>query len=221
MPVEANGPGLTFIDEKLYRRYTDSLISGNRPSCNNIILELVNRGTPVETIYLDLFQRSLYEVGDLWERNRLSVAHEHMATAITERLMSSLYTQIFGGVDEGKSVLVACVPEEYHQVGAKMVADTFEMHGWNSMFLGANTPPHDIMTFIQEKKPDLIALSLSIYFNVENLKKLLSMIRGDFRDREIILGGQAFRWGGIEVAGKYTNTAYITSIRDLHRIFTK
>ena len=88
--------------------------------------------------------------------------------------------------------MVACVEKEQHQVGVKMVADVFEMNGWESFFLGTGIPNNELVRFIHETKPDLIAISLSVYFNYSNLLKILEILRKEFPDIQIIIGGQAF-----------------------------
>ena len=45
------------------------------------------------------------------------------------------------------------------EIGARMVADFFEMEGWDTCFLGANTPKESIIETIRAQKADLVALS--------------------------------------------------------------
>ena len=88
---------------------------------------------------------------------------------------------------------MACVENEQHQVGIKMVADVFEMNGWESFFLGSGIPNAEFVRYIHEIKPDLIAISLSVYFNFNNLMKMLEILNGEFPDLPILVGGQAFK----------------------------
>lgn len=101
---------------------------------------LKSAGESIENIYFHLFQRALYDVGKLWEQNKITVATEHLATAITEYLMVLCQQELFLTPRIDKRAIIACTANEYHQIGARMVADTFEMHGWDTWFLGSNTP---------------------------------------------------------------------------------
>ena len=96
----------------------------------------------VYPFYNNLFQKSLYRVGELWESNRISVAKEHLATAITEGLLNLVYPKLFEPEQyrKGRTILISCTANEFHQIGGKMVADVCELNGWDSHFLGANTP---------------------------------------------------------------------------------
>lgn len=205
------------IDNTIYEAFFLNLIKGAKIECNKTVENLFNQGFSVDQIYTQLFQRALYQVGTYWEENKISVATEHMATALTESLMIGLQPHLFSRERTGQSAVIACVAKEYHQVGAKMIADIFEMHGWDGYFVGANTPTADLVQFIDEQKPDLIGLSLSLYFNLPELSNTIDIIRNSFSDIPILVGGQAFRWGGAEVAEAKKNVTYISGIDTLHK----
>ena len=158
-------------------------------------------------------------MGELWETNRISVAKEHLATAITEGLLNLTYPRLFERTSNQsrKTSVISCAANEFHQIGGKMVADLFELNGWNGHFLGANTPVDHMLEYIQETKPELVGLSLSVYFNIESLKKGVEAIRTNFKNLDIFVGGQAFRWGGRDIIKRYTGTEYIPSLDALEK----
>jgi len=198
-----------------YTKYLRALIEGDKNFCTRFIQSLVEKRVDIKSIYIDYFQKSLYEIGHLWEENKISVATEHLASATTERLMLILYPQIFSEVKNNKKVIVACVANEFHQIGAKMIADIFEMKGWNSFFIGSNTPINDLIKLVDDKKPDLVALSLSIYFNMNILTQTIKQLQNNFANIDIIVGGQAFRHGGTQVINQYKGVSYIESLYKL------
>lgn len=201
------------ITRELYEQYLSSLLKGRRSACTGIVQQLLEQEIELKTLYMDLFQKSLYEVGELWERNKISVAKEHLATAITEGLFNLVYAEFFDKRDStGKKVVISCAANEFHQVGGKIVADVFEMHGWESHFLGANTPVEELVGYIQDSDPDLLGMSLSVYFNLPSLQKGLEAVRADFRHLDVFVGGQAFRWGGLEVLKAYPGAQYLQSL---------
>lgn len=99
-----------------------------------------------------------------------------------------------------------------------MVADTFELNGWDGHFIGANTPTKELINKIEEVDPDVIGLSLSTYFNLPQLEKMLSEISKEFSKKNIWVGGQAFRWGGNEAINKFQNTRLIDSLYKLEQM---
>lgn len=209
------------IENETYEKYFNYLIIGAKNECIAIFNEVLRKNVPVEEIYTQLFQRSLYQVGEYWEMNKISVATEHMATAITESLMIRLQPQLFITERTGKKAVIACVANEYHQVGAKMVADIFEMYGWDGYFIGANTPFAELIRFLESKNPDVVGLSLSIYYNLPVLKKTIANIRQHFPELPIIVGGQAFRWGGNEITQQFNNVALFSGLETLRKFINQ
>lgn len=53
--------------------------------------EALSEGSTLPALYVDVFRPALYEVGARWESNRLTVAQEHIATAITQFVMAQIY----------------------------------------------------------------------------------------------------------------------------------
>lgn len=205
-------------ESKTYETYLASLLSGRRPACCDIVQRLFDEGAAVREIYVSLFQRSMYEVGRLWETGKISVATEHLATAITESVMPIVYPAIFAAEHVGRSAVVSCVANEFHQIGGKMAADTLELGGWDAHFLGANTPLDDLVTMIGEKQPDLVALSLSVYFNMASLARAVQRIKSEFPDQRIIVGGHAFRWAGSDPHERLEGAEYVGSLEELERL---
>ncbi len=203
------------IDDRLYGSYLSFLLNGQRNECHKIVKKLLDAELDIKDIYIKLFQRSLYDVGSLWEHNKISVAVEHLATSITEGLMSLAYPVIFSTDKIDRSAIITCMANEYHQIGGRMVADIFELNGWNGYFLGANTPYEDLCKMIDDKQPHLVGLSLSVYYNIKNLLSILERLSSAYPTLKIIVGGQAFRQGGKESLSVYANVQYIESLYDL------
>jgi len=204
------------IDEPTYSRYFESLVHGDRLTCLEIAAGLVESGTPYHVLYTHLFQRSLYAIGALWEANRISVAVEHLATAVTESVMASLYPRLLAIQNpKGKRAVISCTVNEYHQIGARMAADMLESCGWDAWFLGANTPKQDLLSLLQEKQPDLLGLSVSLSDNMPKLLELMECVRSDFPRMDLLVGGQAFRWVGADAAQSVSGATYIPSLEEL------
>jgi methanogenic corrinoid protein MtbC1 len=206
------------ITETNYNAYLSALLGGNKSACAKIVMTLIESNVEIKDLYTGLFQRSMYRIGELWEHNRISVATEHMATSITEALLTLVYPALFSKEHIGKKATISCGVNEFHQIGGRMVADIFELHGWDGYFLGANTPANDLVCAVDEKAPDLVGLSISIFFNMAALSEMIEKIRNSFPQLDIIVGGQAFRWGGAEAIKKYPNVIYVPSVEELEKL---
>lgn len=191
-----------------HKKFLESLLSGDRASSSNYAHKYLEENHSIQDLYEDVFKASLYDIGKLWEYNEISVATEHLASAIVEAILNEFYHEVVSDEKEEKTVILSCIEEEMHQIGIKMINDVFEMYGWNSHFLGANTPAKELVDYTKLIKPDLIAISMSIYFHLPNLEKTLKRIREEFPDLPVLIGGQAFQHGGEEVLEQYGNVYY-------------
>ena len=209
------------VSDEDYHRYLSALIQGDRWECVQILDGENREDRAIIPFYEGLFQRSLYRVGELWEMNRISVATEHMATSITEGFMNQLFARMISPHRRGKKVIVASAENEMHQVGAKMAADVFEMHGWDSLYLGANTPTLELVRFIDDVEPDLVGISLSVYFHMGDLEGMLNALQKRFPNLPVLIGGQAFRHGGENVVDPYPDAIHIASLGELKRFIEK
>lgn len=130
--------------------------------------------------------------------------------------MNDLYYNMKQKKKTWYKAVISGVESEEHQVGSKMVSDIFERMGWDTFFLGGNTPLNDLISFIEENKPDVAGLSISVYFNMPCLIKAVEFIKGAFPDLKIIIGGQALYNKGNEIAEKY-GAYYIKDLYDLEK----
>jgi len=203
------------ISEAVYLHYLSALLDGDKKHCTQIVVNLIEQGLSLKEIYLELFQRSLYRIGQLWERERCSVAHEHTATKITQGLIELVLSNSFSDFKVDKLVIIACIDKEYHELGARMVAGLFEVHGWNTILLGACTPQKELLQLIKEKTPDLVGVSCSFYMNITRLIRLIESIEYEFPDQKILIGGQALAEGRDECLAKYQNVEYMVSLDQL------
>lgn len=186
-------PAPTLAPPTSYSDFTNALLAGNRRRCAELTHQALDAGTPVLDLYQQWFQRALYRVGKLWECNQISVATEHRATSIVEGLLNQIFPRIISSRRVGKRIVVGSVAGELHQVGGKMVCDVFEMHGWDAGYLGANTPAGELSRLLREQRPDLVGLSLSVYFHVGVLRGMVDAIRAEFPALPILIGGQGLR----------------------------
>ncbi len=183
-------------DQVAYARFFDALLRGDRPTCRALFQAWLQADKPLPWLYQDVLQRALYTVGERWASNEVSVATEHMVTAIAEQLLTLTYSRLFQRPSRSLSSVVACCVNEYHQLGGKMVADFFEWHGWRSYFLGANTPLPDLLDMVRGQHPDVLVFSVTLPDNLDRLHQAVREVRSTIPDLPILVGGQAFRHGG-------------------------
>ena len=198
-----------------YASFTAALLAGKRSDCQAIFESWLADDTDLRVIYQQRLQPALYEIGELWEQGRISVATEHLASAIVEGLLNLVYPRLFERTRNGKSAVVACTASEYHQIGGKIVADLFALNGWRADFLGADASVSYLLAMIRDKQPDVVVLSLAIAFNLEFLMQTAVAVRKAFPEIPILVGGQAFRWVGRERIEQIENVHYLATLDEL------
>lgn len=180
--------------ELLSKEYLKLLIDGKKDKATQLIHTAVKSGLEVKDIYLNVFQRTLKEIGDLWELNKIDVFQEHYISSATEAIMSQLHSLISCNKDRNYSIIGVCVNGDYHCIGLRMVIDFFEMEGWNTYFLGTNVPTQDIIKAIYKFKADVLAISATMPFNINGVENLIKAVKNaeNLNNVKILVGGNAF-----------------------------
>lgn len=182
----------------LYLRFLALLSSEDKASTVDYALQLLRDKTiTLFELYQDFLTRSLNEYVCPVEDKEICIWREHARTAIVRTIVEATYPYVLNEKDKrkpmGQTVLVVCPAEEYHEVGALIVANVFELAGFEARYIGANTPKKDILSAVKVVKPDFLAISVTNYYNVIQTKQITDEMKSLFPDVKIILGGNAFQ----------------------------
>ncbi len=207
------------IKQSHYLGFYNALLEGNKDKCTSIVQSLIEDGVNLKDVYVELFQKSLYRIGKLWDHNKVSIPEEHMATQIVESLINRFAP--VGKSDREKKAVVTCIDKEFHDIGAKMVSNVFEYEGWKTYYLGASVPTKEIIKFVKQIDPDIIALSWSLYLNLGRFLEVVDHLTRFFPTKKIIVGGQALVENSDNVLKKYKNVKYIESLHSLESYLNK
>lgn len=180
---------------ELASRYLDFLIDGNKKAAYDSIMNAVKNDVSIKDIYIKVFQVTQHETGRLWQMSKITVAQEHFITAATQMIMAHLYPYLFSNTNRGNGIVVSCINGELHEIGARMVADLFEMEGWNSYYFGANTPQSSLISALSIYKPAVLAISATMTFNISAVTELIQSIKSkpETKDIKILVGGYPFK----------------------------
>ena len=154
----------------------------------------IEQGNSLVEIELHIIQPALYDIGEKWQANQVSVAQEHMATAIALSVMTIILQKSQPLEANHKRVLLACVEGNNHAVGLQMVAHAFLLSGWDVQYLGSDVPSSALIQQTSHWKPDLIGLSISFPQQVRIAKAVMRELSENFNDNRpaVIIGGLAF-----------------------------
>lgn len=175
--------------------YLEAVLAGDRRRAFAVLDRARGAGLGHREMYLEVFQPALREVGRLWQENRISVADEHLATAITQAAMARLYDDLFTvSRRRGPLLIAACADSERHELGLRMICDLLELEGWDTVFLGATTPIDSLVEMVEARRPAVVALSASIAPHLGRVGEAIRALRERLGDRAplIAVGGRPF-----------------------------
>lgn len=178
-------------------RFEAALIAGDFQAALAIAREVAPRGLPV--LYEDLITRALIDIGQGWESGRLSVADEHVATAVAHAVVASLYP-LFPWPADGHRAIITCAPGEQHELGARMTADLLTWDGWNVKFVGADVPLQAVVDLVVRDRPALLGISLALPERVASVRDLIARVRRDVPGVRILVGGRVVARGTLTAA---------------------
>lgn len=201
--------------------FTQAILNGERASAATIVKEALDDGASAVDIYVEVLQNALYRVGCLWETNEITVAQEHMATAITQFVVATLYPHLERTTARRGTIVLTGIEGELHQVGAMMLGDVLEADGWEGRFLGTNMPQEGIVKTVADHHADILGISTTMLFNVPKAAALIEACRAATKNNglRIIVGGGAFRGAPAlhEEIGADAYAPDLRSARDLVR----
>ncbi|WP_290650442.1 cobalamin B12-binding domain-containing protein [Aquisalimonas sp.] len=170
-----------------------SLATGNQTEARALI-DSAARNEGYLGMAVGLLQPALYRIGELWQAREISVAQEHLATALAQRLLVHHFALAPIAPPRGAKAMFASVAHNHHALGLRMVADAYELDGWSVEFLGADTPTGDLLERIEQVNPELVGLSVSMVRQLPQLKEATDRIRARFggQSPRIVAGGLGF-----------------------------
>jgi len=187
---------------------TLSLVNGDVQKARSLMqASWQSSGNYVE-IATRLFQPALYDIGGLWERNEITVAQEHLATAISQTLLTELFLTagIFARPSE-RTAVFSGIEGNQHTLGLRMVSDAFELAGWSVLYLGADTPTDALLAMLDSTSPELVGLSVSMVQHLPPLQRTVHAIKAELGSRSpyILIGGlptnqwdEIWKWVGAD-----------------------
>lgn len=173
------------------------LAERDRPGGVRSALVAVRSGRlDVEALYTRVLAPLLVDTGAAWQQGATQIWEEHFATAMIRTIIEALYLDVMDAGAAaprlGKVAVLACPPEESHDLGLRMLTDRLTIHGWDSYFLGADTPVDQIVAAATSLRADLVALSAATHYNRLLLREVIDMLKRQLPGVRIGVGGPAF-----------------------------
>nr|MBA2514291.1 B12-binding domain-containing protein [Solirubrobacterales bacterium] len=151
----------------LARRFGDTLRVGDGGAAERVIEEALGLELSPVAVQSLIIAPAMARIGELWEAGAISVADEHLATAISQRVLVRLFEALTVARPRSRErILLAAVEGQHHTLGLRMVADVLEGSGFEVMFLGADVPVESLRGFASQYQPAVTGLAFGIAANI-------------------------------------------------------
>ena len=167
-----------------------------RPRCGPPSRRSPPASWTIPALYRDVLTRILADTGAAWQKGKTAIWEEHLASATVRTIVEIVYPGVLKAKAEvepsGRTVLLACPPEEGHDLGLRMVADRFDMAGWTTYFLGPDTPVAEIADAARRLGADAVVMSSSTHFHRLAVRHAVDALKKELPGTDIWVGGPAF-----------------------------
>lgn len=175
-----------------FTEYLDALLASDTRRAIDVSRTYVKTTHDIPVWWEKIILPSMYEIGRLWSNGRITVGQEHIATSITQRVMSLYYPMILNLPREKGGVIVTVSPDELHEIGARMLADLLEMNGWDVYYTGANTPSESLERLLCQQGARYLCISTTLTCHLPHVKHTVQYIKRANPEVTVVVGGQAY-----------------------------
>ncbi|GAA3931220.1 cobalamin B12-binding domain-containing protein [Actinomadura viridis] len=179
--------------EKLW----EAALAGDEYAAVDAALGALDGGLDPEELLLDVLAPVQARVGREWAANRISVAQEHTATAVNERVVAALahHPNVRGrhGAPAGERpgrIAVACIDGEWHAFPARILSEVLRLRGWQVDYLGAQVPTQHLISHLHRTGAEVVALSSSIATRLPAAHAAITACQAT--GTPVLVGGAAF-----------------------------
>jgi excisionase family DNA binding protein len=142
---------------KLAERAYDALVDGDERSLRDLVDRLTTDGTRMTTVAQEVLAPAMQRIGTDWHDGVVTIADEHRASAIVERVLGD-HSPNPRGRRRGTVVVVA-LSGERHALPTSMATLALREDNWHVHHLGADLPRQELFRFCREHKVDLVVLT--------------------------------------------------------------
>jgi len=149
-------------------------------------VERLASGVRVVDLCEHVIAPALRHVGDEWAAGRVSIAQEHRASAICERLLASQIRQP-AGRPHGTAV-VATPPGERHGLPALMAAACLREDRWLVHHLASDLPAVEVVRLVDQVGANLVVLSSATDEGARRAQEETRFVAASHPDLDVLAG---------------------------------
>jgi len=172
--------------QQLYKKLTE----GNIEECVKIYQDYTKIFNPAD-FFDKILKQVMYDIGEDWANNTISIATEHVASNIAQTLVKIIMDSVSGSANKKKILICVPVGEEHH-LGCDVLETYLSIRGFKVYNMGTSMPTESIISFIDNNKPDIIFVSITLPDNILAGQRMVRKINEE-SNIPILIGGYAMQ----------------------------
>jgi RNA polymerase sigma-70 factor (ECF subfamily) len=178
--------------ERLHTALSSALRNGDLDGARRVVRE-ATREMPAVTMLDDVLAPAMHSIGKLWRAAEITVADEHLATTICDRLLAEISAKLQTAHAKSRETVLLITPApERHTLGLRMAGAVLYGAGYDTLLLGSGVPEEALKGALLRHRPTIVALSSSMP-RPAALAATANLIHGILPAAHLITGGATAR----------------------------
>lgn len=186
------------------REFIDAFDRLDKETCVTLAFDALSSGAlDVPTLYDGVLRKSMENLTDVESDPTHKIWKEHIKSSIVRTIIEMSFPFVVkskSSTVKGRAAVV-CPDGEEHELGARMISDYLTLLGYETFFVGKSTPKKEFIDLIESLKLDVVALSVTNYYNFSVTLRTVELIREHFPNLTLIAGGRGFDHNPQALAG--------------------
>ncbi len=178
---------------RLQKSLFNAIRVGDRTGSNSAIDEALRYNIRPTDIYTLIIGKTLSDIGELWHKGQITVAHEHLSSQLASNLIEVVLQKSPKLSPNGLKAVVTTPVGERHWVAAQMFANLLVLGGWEVAYLGTETPGNDLAEYVKTTKADVVALSIILSSNLDQAIDCVHSLKDLDEPPVICVGGPVIK----------------------------
>lgn len=140
-------------------------------------------------LYKNIIVPLLIKMGELWQTNSISVAHEHHFSNILRDFYILKINDLTPEKTVDKKVMLFLPEHEEHELSLLYFQYLLKKGGFKCIYLGKNVPLSDLEASIKQVKPDILVSNLITRIKEKEIKKFFNELVRCSHGTEIRIAG--------------------------------
>lgn len=177
--------------------FLEHVLTGGATEATALAKALIVKGTPVESIFVDLLAWSARRLGEYWNEDVCTFTDVTIALCRLHEVLHQISESNGAPAQRANkaahSILVSSVPGDQHVFGALMVAESFRRDGWIVRCEPGNNTDK-LRTAVAKERFDVVGLSCACDRDKAELSDLIRIVRANSINRSaiVMVGGRLF-----------------------------